>query len=119
LGNGHELFERLSVTHGQISQQFTVEHHLGPFQAGNETGIRHSLGPASRIDADRPETPELTLFQAAVGGRKSKRPLDRLTGGTIELSPAAKETFRAPKPFLPPSPRSRDIRNSGHDNLSE
>jgi len=93
LGEIDQLLERSSVSNRKFCKRLPIQGNFGPFQAGNETGIRDPVAPAGRVNAYDPQAPVNALFFLSISGRKRQGTLNRFTGGGVELSPAA------PKPF--------------------
>ncbi len=91
----NEFFEAGGVLNGYFCKGLAVQIDFGALQSGDKFGIRDSIHTASRIDADRPQTPELALALLAVARGKNHGAHDGFFCGAVKFPPAAKKTFGA------------------------
>src|SRR4051812_10111189 len=70
--------ERLGVADGDVREHLAVELDAGLLQAMHELAVRHALLARRGVDADDPETAEVTLLVAAVAVRVPIRLEQRL-----------------------------------------
>src|SRR5439155_8018507 len=96
LGYGLGLFrdlgqtrERLLVADGEVGQDLPVDFDLRDFQSADERAVGEPVKPGGRVDANEPESPEITLFRPAIPIRELETPHQGFARGLIELAPSA------------------------------
>ena len=91
----YDLLERLLIASGDLRERLPVQTNLGLEKSIDETGIRHPVGPARRIDAGGPKRPKMTLPLFAVTGRERHRASDGLLRCPEQFSTPPHKTLGA------------------------